>query len=537
MVSKSLCALASGIVLHAVSAQAQLALEVVATGLARPLQVAAPEGDRDRIFVAGQMGQVIVVRNGQVLAQPFLDVTHSPTTPLLLYGERGLLGIAFHPDFDQNGHVFIYCVRGPGIRAVVERYTLSATDPDACDPNSMVEIWTTDMVFGNHNAGGIAFGPDGYLYVPVGDGGSTPPNWPSDPFDHAQRLDTMLGKVLRIDVDNPQPPRAYGIPPTNPFVGVAGALPEIWAYGLRNPWRCTFDRVTGEYYIADVGGRREEIDLEPPGGGGRNYGWPCMSGTFCDAASTSCVCSDPQLVPPLFEYDPPANQAVIGGYVYRGCAIPSLRGSYFFSDYMTGQTWTLQHNGSTVTQLVDRTAELVAPPPHTLTGIAGYGEDADGELYICSIAGEVYRIVPTTPQQAGISVYGAGTSGCGGPHVMSAGCSPVLGAASFDLRCTNGPSNVNGLIAFSTAADVAGSDPFGVGLTTHVQFGSSLLLLEPIASDVAGDGAFALPIPPSPSLVGAQLHTQVFWPWFSTICRPTPIGWSSSSGLTFTIQP
>jgi glucose/arabinose dehydrogenase len=216
-------AIAAALLASMTTTQTPLALEVVATGLTRPVQVAAPPGDAGRLFVVEQAGCVQLLQNGQT--QTFLDVRQAPTDRMLDFGERGLLGLAFHPEFAQNGHVFVYCVRTPGIRAVVERYTVSPTNPDVCDPNSFVEIWTAPMIFGNHNAGGIAFGPDGYLYVPVGDGGSTPPNWPSDPFDHAQRLDTMLGKILRLDVDQPQPPRAYGIPPTNPFVGTPGALP------------------------------------------------------------------------------------------------------------------------------------------------------------------------------------------------------------------------------------------------------------------------------------------------------------------------
>ncbi|MGA1524271.1 MAG: PQQ-dependent sugar dehydrogenase [Planctomycetota bacterium] len=536
MTSTFRSACAAALLAPMTTAQTPLALEVVATGLTRPVQVSAPPGDASRLFVVEQAGRVQLLRNGQ--AQTFLDVRQAPTDQMLDFGERGLLGLAFHPEFAQNGHVFVYCVRTPGIRAVVERYTVSPTNPDVCDPNSFVEVWTTPMIFGNHNAGGIAFGPDGYLYVPVGDGGSTPPNWPSDPFDHAQRLDTMLGKILRLDVDRPQSPRAYGIPPTNPFVGTPGALPEIWATGLRNPWRCTFDRLTGDYWIADVGGQREEIDLEPAGAtGGRNYGWPCMSGTFCNATSTSCSCSDPQLTAPLHEYDPPANQAVIGGYAYRGCAIPDLRGSYFFADYMTGQIWSLQHNGRSVTQLIERTAELVAPSPHTLGSISGFGEDAAGELYLCAISGEVYRIVPTTPQLAGITVFGVGTSGCAGPHVLTAGCSPVRGSPAFDLLCSNAPPSTLGLLALALAPDLTGSDPFGVGLQLHVQFGNPLLLLAPMPADATGTGKSTLPIPGSPALVGTRVHTQALWPWNPPSCQPSTIGWSSSSGLTFTIQP
>ena len=521
----------------AVPAQAALASQVFASGLSRPVQVAAPSGDLERVFVVEQTGAVRVFRAGQLLAQPFLDVTQATAPPMLSFGERGLLGIAFHPDFDSNGHVYVYCLRQPGITAVVERYTTSSGNPDACDPASRIEVWSTAMIYGNHNGGGIAFGPDGMLYVPVGDGGSTPPNWPSDPFNNAQRGDTMLGKVLRLDVDQATAGSAYAVPADNPFVSDPLVLDEIWALGLRNPYRCSFDRLTGDYWIADVGGVREELNLEPAGfAGGRNYGWSCMSGTHCNNLPV-CSCSAPALTLPLHDYNPVGSQAVIGGYVYRGCAIPALRGSYVFADYMTGQVWSLQHNGQNVTQLLDRTAELTPPGPSLLASPTGFGEDGYGELYLCTLSGDVLKLVPAAPAVAGVTPFGAGTPGCAGPHVLTATCAPVVGAQGFALACSNAPPSALGLVAFSDTADVAGSDPLGVGLTVHVGIGGGYPVIAGVTSDSVGAAIYALPIPPAPALTGTQLHGQAVWAWGPGACQPSALGWSSSSGLSFTIQP
>jgi glucose/arabinose dehydrogenase len=520
------------------SAQTPLALEVVVTGLPRPVQVAAPPGDLDRLFVVQQTGQIRIVRDGQLLPQPFLDATQTPGPGFLQNGECGLLGLAFHPQFDQNGQLFVYCCRQPSIQVAVERYTVSAGNPDVCDPASRVEVFTTSMVFGNHNAGGIAFGPDGYLYVPIGDGGSTGPLWPTDPFNHAQRGDSFLGKILRLDVDNPQNGNAYGIPPGNPFVGVANWHDEIWDFGLRNPYRCTFDRLTGDYWIADVGGRREEVDFEPAGSlGGRNYGWSCMSGTFCNG-NGNCVCNGVDLTAPLHEYFPPSGgRAIIGGYVYRGCAVPDLRGSYLFADYVFGSVWSLQHNGQTVTQVLDRTAELTAPQPWSLDSPCGFGEDGRGELYICNLSGQVFRIVPATPTLVGVTPFGVGTSGCNGPHALAADCTPVVGDLAFGLRSSNAPPSALGLLAFANGADVAGSDLLGVGLLVHVDPFAGFFVIVAMASDAGGVGRYALPIPPTAALAGMQLHAQAIWGWSPAQCTPSAIGWSSSAGLSFTIQP
>lgn len=528
---------ASLLLLFATTAVAQtpLHLELVVAGLTRPVLVTAPPGDLHRVFVVEHPGRIRVVRDGALLPAPFLDLTG---TGLMVYGgEAGMLGLAFHPDYAQNGTFFVCRTGAPYVQAVVERYTVAGGNPDVADPASRTVVLTTPLIYGNHNGGTVAFGPDGFLYVTIGDGGSLAPLFPNDPFNNAQRGDTWLGKILRIDVDHPAPPLQYGIPPGNPFAGPGDPLDEIWAFGVRNPWRCSFDRLTGDFWITDVGGHDEEIDLEPRGSpGGRNYGWSCMAGTWCNG-STVCTCFGPALTPPLFAYDLPAPQAIIGGYVYRGVAIPDLRGSYFFADYAARQIASLRQVGGAVTQLVDRTAELVPPAPYAFTGITGFGEDGYGELYVCDLGGEVYRIVPDTPSVVGAVPYGAGTPGCSGPQALAATSSPVLGNPAFALRSDHSPASALGLIAFAGAADVAGSDPLGVGLLLHVQPGAAFFVLDVLPSDGSGVGSYAFAIPASPPLAGIALYAQTVWAWDPAVCAPSAIGWSSSAGLAITLQP
>lgn len=518
------------------NAQTPLQLQLFASGLVRPLLVTAPRGDLERAFIVEQPGRIRIVKNGVLLTTPFLDLT---TTPGLVQygGENGLLGLAFHPHYAQNGHFYVFHSTNPYPRVQVRRYTVSAGNPDVADAASAVVLLTQPMVYGNHNAGMIAFGPDGYLYVAIGDGGSTAPLWPEDPFGHAQRGDSLLGKILRLDVDNPQAPLNYGIPPTNPFVGPGDPLDEIWALGFRNPWRFSFDRLTGDLWIADVGGQKEEVDFEPAGSpGGRNYGWACMSGTIC-ASGTLCTCNSPLLTPPIHDYGTPTPaHAIIGGYVYRGVAIPDLRGTYFYGDYMRVELWSFRRSGAGITQLTNRTAELTPPAPHFLVGPTGFGEDGWGELYVCDFAGKVYKIVPAGTVYAGLASYGAGTPGCSGAHALWANSSPVIGNPAFQVQCTNAPPSFFGLLGFADLPDLAGSDPLGLGIQVHLNV-STLLLLATALSDGGGVGRFQFGIPPAPALAGIVFHAQAIWPWDASICTPSTSGWSSSPGLAITLQP
>ncbi len=346
-------------------------------------------GDDTRLFVMTQAGVVRIYSRatGQLLATPFL------TVPVQAAGEAGLLGLAFHPDYAANGYFYVY--HGNTTARNIVRYRVSA-DPNVADPASATLIWRVAPGGGGiHFGGWIGFGPDGLLHIAWGNGGTTA---------NSSSLTSYYGKMLRIDINGPDllpgtadddgfpadADRNYRIPPTNPFAGVMGQE-EIWAYGLRNPFRCSFDRETGDLWIGDVGDSREEIDLAPAGtGGGRNYGYPCMDGTIC-RTGTGCVCNSPLYTAPIHAYQRVSGAAaVIGGYVYRGCALPELRGRYIFGDYGQNRVWSFRAVDGAVTGFTD----MSATPP--LTGIRSFGEDNSGELYICAALG-VYRLVPVTP--------------------------------------------------------------------------------------------------------------------------------------------
>lgn len=368
-----------------------LATEEVASGLDNPLFVTSPPDEAHRLFVLEQnTGHILLIEDDALAAEPFLDVSDRISTG----GERGLLGLAFHPDYADNRRFFIYYTDAAG-DSVIARYETSEVDPNAADPESFHEVLTFEQDFANHNGGMLAFGPnDRYLYIASGDGGSG-----RDPLERAQDLGSLLGKILRIDVDVDE---GYAIPPDNPFVDEPDAAPEIWAYGLRNPWRMSFDRVTGELYIADVGqSAREEVNVQPADSpGGENYGWPIAEGFACLDGEGECGL-DPQFTPPVYDYahEPGLRASVTGGYVYRGGALPAHQGLYFFGDYVRNTVWSFLYEGDIVVQkdVTDHTQEL-APDAGPFGSIASFGEDALGRLYIVDYEnGAVHRIVAATP--------------------------------------------------------------------------------------------------------------------------------------------
>lgn len=353
--------------------QSTIQLQLVASGLARPVDVTAPPGDRSRIFVVEKTGYIrIVTISGGVytlLTTPFLDID-----ALVGSGgnEQGLLGLAFHPNYASNGYFYVNYTNNSG-DTIVARYRVSTGNPNLADPASAQQVLFVDQPYSNHNGGQIQFGPDGYLYIGLGDGGSG-----GDPGDRAQNPSTLLGKMLRIDVDSASP---YAIPPSNPFVGPGNPLDEIWALGLRNPWRFTFDRLLGDLWIGDVGqGAWEEIDLEPAGDpGGSNWGWRCLEGTHVYDTSGNCPPDLGVLDDPVYEYSHTEGCAITGGPVYRGSPNASLFGSYLFADYCAAnQLRTLRYNGSAWV----RTDYTLAPPATlALSRLTAFGEDAIGNVY------------------------------------------------------------------------------------------------------------------------------------------------------------
>ena len=373
----------------AVDAPAQeIRLELLVGGLQSPLYVTHAGDGSGRLFVIEQVGRIrIVDENGMLLPGNFLDIR----SKILAGGERGLLGLAFHPDYANNGRFFVYYTRTGDGATVVSRFAVSAADPFVADPAETI-LLTVAQPQTNHNGGHLAFGPDGYLYIALGDGGGGGDDEPGHgTIGNGQSTDTLLGKLLRLDVDAGTP---YGIPPDNPFVGQAG-LDEIYAYGLRNPWRFSFDRATGRLFCADVGqGAREEIDLIENGG---NYGWRRMEGTLCFNPSTNCQTGD--LILPIAEYAHSGGRcSITGGYVYRGRAYPALTGLYFYGDYCTGEIWTLKEIGLNFWE-----PRLMLNSPHS---ISSFGEDEQGELYVCDLSGGTVMSI-VGPEPMGVPAWRA----------------------------------------------------------------------------------------------------------------------------------
>jgi len=348
--------------------------DIVASGLQRPVQATHAGDGSQRIFIAEQTGYVRIFDEGVVISKPFLALPELITC----CGEQGLLGLAFHPNYTNNGYFYVYYTRLADGASVIARYSVSA-DPNQADLQSAKILLTIDQPYANHNGGQLAFGSDGYLYIGMGDGGSG-----GDPQNNAQNKSSLLGKMLRIDVISGDP---YGIPPDNPYVGVDGR-DEIWALGLRNPWRFSFDRQNGDIFIADVGQNLwEEVDYVTAGTSGEiNFGWRCQEGTHI--YSTSPPCDDPvltsQFIDPIAEYSHSDGQSISGGYVYRGSEYPNLKGHYFYADFVQGKIWSM-YKISTSTWSTP-TLEL-----DTNFNISAFGEDENGEMYVLDYYGGTLR--------------------------------------------------------------------------------------------------------------------------------------------------
>ena len=349
----------------------QLTLQPITTNARQPTGIFSAYDGSGRLFVLEKAGRILILRDGQLVSQPFLDIT-----PLVFSrsSEQGLLGLAFHPNYREIGYFYVNYTALNGDDSVA-RYSVSS-DPDVADAATAAVMLAIPDPAPNHNGGNLVFGPDGYLYIGFGDGGGG-----GDQFRNAQNMGALLGKMLRIDVDSAFP---YGIPPDNPFVGSPRVRPEIWAYGLRNPWRYSFDWATGNLFIADVGQNRyEEIHLQPAGVGGQNYGWPIMEGLHCFPENRTCDRTGLDM--PIAEYDHALGCSITGGFVYRGSAYPAAHGGYIYGDYCSGRIWALY--------LADDGTWRQVQLLQTQLGISSFGEDETGELYVVSIdPSGIYRL-------------------------------------------------------------------------------------------------------------------------------------------------
>lgn len=339
-------------------------LQVVASGLDNPVSITFSPSDKDKFYVIEQKGVIRVVENGVVSSTPFLDIESQVTSG----GEMGLLGLAFHPRYAENGRYFVnYTAKNPKLKTIISEFKNGA----AAERN----IMTFAQPYQNHNGGDLQFAKDGYLYITTGDGGSG-----GDPHGNGQSLSTLLGKILRIDVDSGD---TYSIPKDNPFRETAGARGEIYAYGLRNVWRFSFDMLTGALFGGDVGqDKYEEIDLIEKGG---NYGWNAMEGNHCFKPSTNC--EKPGMIRPLVEYPRSGGNSVTGGYVYRGNSIPSLQGAYLYGDFGSGKIWALYYDQENKKVIKN---ELLL---NSHLAISTFGQDHDGEVYLADYGGKIYKFV------------------------------------------------------------------------------------------------------------------------------------------------
>jgi len=355
-----------------------LTLSLVARDLEEPVDVQAPPGERNRLFIVEQPGRIRIVRGGALVGTPFLDIS----ARIDWGGERGLLGLAFHPRYSENGRFFVNYTDTNGDVHIAEFRAAPAAD--TADPGSERTLLRLPHPETNHNGGALAFGSDGMLYIGLGDGGGG-----GDPDGNGQNLGTPFAKILRINVDQGTP---FAVPADNPFVSRAGAFGPVWAFGLRNPWRFSFDRATGDLYIGDVGEQeREEVDVGLSSRrGGENYGWSIMEGGLCFNPSSGCNRSG--LTLPVLEYATGADCSVVGGFVYRGCRMPGWHGTYFYGDYCSAFVRSFRLQGGAAAEPQDWTNALGRGAGVGL--ISSFGVDAEGEMYIVDHHGAVYKVVP-----------------------------------------------------------------------------------------------------------------------------------------------
>ena len=500
----------------------ELLLEPVASGFDTATSVCAPPGDTERLFVTTEGGVIHIIRAGAVLPTPFLDISSSVST------QEGLLSIAFHPNYSTNGRFFIVYNDSLGLSHLTEYHVSS--NPDVADPGSATEILTPFQQPGPiHNWNCLKFGPDGMLYVATGDGGGyhgLPPDSSS-----SQDLSNTQGKILRLDLDAPAP---Y-IPANNPFVGQPNVAEEIWVYGLREPWRFGFDSLTGDMFIGDVGQTtREELDFVPGGSsGGLNFGWACREGTVCNSLP-GCSCpNSTSYTEPVLEYSHAGGLCcIIGGEVYRGLAMPSLHGTYFYADYCSARVWSLRYDGTTMTEHQERSLEFVTASGTPLTTVNSFGLDAEGEiLVIGNFPSAVFRVIPAPT--CGTSNYCL-TS----PNSIGAGAR-ITNAGSTSFASNDFMLEVNDLVPNQPSLCYYGPNTLQNSFMDGYRCvgGQTQRLNPPLAASVTGylrhvidlENQGANPITP-----GSTWHFQA---WYRDPNGPGGSGSNLSDALTATFCP
>ncbi|MBK9967517.1 MAG: PQQ-dependent sugar dehydrogenase [Holophagales bacterium] len=443
-------ALACSVLLAAAPAFAAVEPVLVASGLSAPLRVTAPAGDFQRLFVVEQGGKVRVVKDGILLGSSFLDLSGRISSG----GERGLLGLAFHPEYRRNGRFFASYTDPLG-NSVVSEFTVSSNS-DFANPGSERVLLRQTQPFSNHNGGHLAFSPiDGSLYLGFGDGGSG-----GDPQNLAQNDGTWLGKILRIDVDARDAGKAYAVPDDNPFAGRTNPLPEIWAKGLRNPWRFSFDRLNGDLWIGDVGqGSWEEVDWQGASSkGGENYGWRRMEGSRCYDPATGCQTGS--LTLPIVEYAHAANPprcSVTGGVVARGASVPEIAGRYLFADYCSGELFSVRRLGREAIDARNHRAEWVPAGGRSIASVTDIGEDARGDVYVTdSAGGEVFRLATTTPSAVRLVPIVLDATGRGDSRFLTELVVANRGASTATIRATYTPAAIFGGAGGGTVSELIG---------------------------------------------------------------------------------
>jgi glucose/arabinose dehydrogenase len=468
-----------------------IALRQVASGLSLPVELVSAKDGSNRLFIVEQGGRIRILQNGSVLATPFLDI--SGTSVISAGGERGLLGLAFHPNYTVNGAFYVFYTRTGDGALVVARLLRSANNANVADANSRVEIISVPhSANSNHNGGKIAFGPDGYLYIATGDGGGG-----GDPLRAGLSLTTRLGKLLRIAVDGGT---GYTVPTSNPYAGqsCATACPEIWAYGLRNPWKFSFDRVDGSLFIGDVGqGAVEEVNFLAAGSpGGTNFGWGAFEGNNCynnnDFGVAGACTTQAGHTRPVLTYGHDANGgfAITGGYRYRGTASAALEGFYFCADYSSRRIWAARPTmpGAFAT-------EVILPPPANVSSVSSFGEDESGNLYLVDYGnGRIHAIDGPATELTQTELL-QNHSGAGSLPISFRRDAPLEGAIGVESRAVGGPRSMQ--FTFSTAVSAFSA--------VNVRDASGAIIATPIAT--IGSTRATLDLPPS--LEGRRFQIEI----------------------------